>query len=194
MKGLGIIFCIVRTRFRKIRPVLFFSRVWGNFLFYTWVLKEEFPDAIILVPSWGTGWHRGSTAYLKNMLANAEHCTGVRLRKPWLMGISAGGRGGFMLYNKMSREFRGYVCIANAPETFVARSLRSDLRILMLNGSEDAMVPIAVAGKQMRLAKRRVPTIRYHEINGNHFFMLSDRENTFGMIREFMKDVEGQKR
>jgi predicted esterase len=168
--------------------IVFLHGYGGNFQFYTWVLKQEFPDAVILTPSWGISWHRGSTTYLKDMFADAERRTGVRLRKPWLMGISAGGRGGFPIYNQMSTFFQGYVCIANAPETRVARSLRTDLRILMLNGTDDAMVPLRIARQQVQLAKRRVPTLRYQEIKGNHFFLLSDRKSTFGAIRAFMKD------
>ena len=168
--------------------IVFLHGYGGNFQFYTWVLKEEFPDAVILTPSWGISWHRGSTTYLKDMLADAERRTGVRLRKPWLMGISAGGRGGFLMYDQMSNVFQGYVCIANAPETDVARSLRSDLRVLMLNGTDDAMVPLRIARQQAQLAKRRVSTLRYQEIKGNHFFLLSDRKGTFGAIREFMKN------
>jgi pimeloyl-ACP methyl ester carboxylesterase len=168
--------------------IVFLHGYGGNFQFYTWVLKEEFPNAVILTPSWGISWYRGSTTYLKDMLADAERRTGVRLRKPWLMGISAGGRGGFLIYNHMSGTFQGYVCIANAPETRVARSLRNDLRILMLNGTDDSMVPLPIARQQVELAKRRVPTRRYQEIKGNHFFLLSDRDGTFGAIREFMKN------
>jgi predicted esterase len=166
--------------------IVFLHGYGGNFQFYTWVLKQEFPDAVILTPSWGISWHRGTTTYLKEMLADAERRTGVHFDKPWLMGISAGGRGGFNIYNQMPSRFRGYVCIANAPETRVARSLRSDLRILMLNGTQDEMVPLHIARQQMQLAKRRVPTLSYQEINGNHFFLLSDRQSTFGAIREFM--------
>ena len=79
--------------------VLFLHGYGGNFQFYTWVLKEEFPDAVILTPSWGMSWHRGSATYLKEMIADAEKQVGVSLDRPWLMGISAGGRGGFALYN-----------------------------------------------------------------------------------------------
>lgn len=170
--------------------IVFLHGYGGNFQFYTWVLKEEFHDAVILTPSWGISWHRGSTTYLKDALADAERRTGASLSKPWLMGISAGGRGGFPIYNQMPAVFQGYVCIANAPETEIARALRSDLRILMLNGTDDDMVPLRIARQQVQLAKQRVPTLRYQEIKGNHFFLLSDRTNTFGVIREFMKDRE----
>ncbi len=79
----------------------------------------------------------------------------------------------------MPSQFTGFVCLANVPETATARSLRNHLRILMLNGTDDTMVPIAIARKQMKLAKRRVPKPRFQEIKGDHFFLLSDRKNTF---------------
>ena len=159
----------------------------GNFQFYTWVLKEEFPDAIILAPSWGVSWARGSTTYLKDMFADAEHRVGVNLSKPWLMAISAGGRGGFLIYNQMPTGFSGYVCLASLPGLSEARQLHQDLKILMLNGTADAMVPIALARKHAEIARRAVPTLVTKEIEGSHFFLLSKREETFGAIRDFMK-------
>jgi len=166
--------------------IVFLHGYGGNFQFYTWVLKEEFPEAVILAPSWSVSWYRGSATYLREMLADAEDRTGVRLARPWLMAISAGGRGGFLIYNRLPETFSGYVCLASAPETTTARRLRSDLRILMLNGTEDAMFTINSARRQAALAKRRVPTLRMQEIDGNHFFILSKREQTFEAIRDFM--------
>lgn len=170
--------------------IVFLHGYGGNFQLYTWVLKEEFPDAVILAPSWGISWYGGSTTYLKDALADAERRTGASLGRPWLVGISAGGRGGFPLYNQTPTLFRGFVCIANAPETEVARSLQSNLRILMLNGTDDDMVPLHIARQQVQFAKRALPTLRYQEIRGNHFFLLGDRTSTFGAIRGFM-DPEG---
>ena len=56
----------------------------------------------------------------------------------------------------------------------------------MLNESVDEMVPIAVAKKQEMLAKRRVPTLEFQEIEGDHFFILSNRKSSFDAIRKFM--------
>lgn len=168
--------------------IVFLHGYGGNFQFYIWVLKEEFPEAIILAPSWGASWARGSPAYLKAMLADAKRRTGAGLGKPWLMAISAGGRGGFSIYNQLPETFSGYVCLASLPGTSVARRLRRDLKILMLNGTADAMVPIALARKQAELARQAVPALSIEEIEGNHFFILSKREETFGTIKTFMKD------
>ncbi|MDD5521196.1 MAG: hypothetical protein PHI84_10295 [Kiritimatiellae bacterium] len=168
--------------------IVFLHGYGGNFQFYTWVLKEEFPNAVIITPSWSVSWHRGSTTYLKDMLSDAERRCKTRLSQPWLMGISAGGRGGFLIYNQMSSSFAGYICMANAPEISVANILRRDLNILMLNGINDPMVPIDIARNQVALAQRRVPSLQFKEIEGDHFFLLSDRKNTFGAIRTFIKE------
>lgn len=167
--------------------IVFLHGYGGNFQFYTWVLKEEFPDAVILAPSWGVSWGDGSPKYVQDMLADARRRTSVGLDKPWLVAISAGGRGGFSIYNKLPAEFSGYVCLASLPGTFAVKRLRPDLKILMLNGTDDGMVPIRLARKQAELARRAVPTLRSQEIEGNHFFLLSNREETFGAIREFMR-------
>ncbi len=174
--------------------IVFLHGYGGNFQFYMWVLKEEFPEAIILAPSWGVSWANGSATYLKEMLADAERRLGIDLGKPWLMAISAGGRGGFRIYNETPTAFSGYVCLAAVPGASVVRDLRPDLKILMLNGTTDAMVPIAIARKQAEAAKRKLPTLRSQEIAGNHFFLLSQREKTFGTIRAFMKEERPQRR
>ncbi len=164
--------------------IVFLHGYGGNFQFYTWVLKEAFPQAVILAPSWGVSWNRGSPAYLKDMLADAEGRLGIPLKRPWLMAISAGGRGGFLLYNQQPDLFQGYVCLASVPEYPTA--LRKDLRVLMINGTRDPMVPIEIARRQAGLAKRNVTSLSYKEIESDHFFILSRRAETFKEIRNFM--------
>ncbi|MCA9063513.1 MAG: alpha/beta hydrolase [Planctomycetaceae bacterium] len=170
----------------KPRCIVFLHGYGGNFQFYTWVLKEEFPDAVILAPSWGVSWATGSPIYLQNMMQDAEMRIGRKLPKPWLMAISGGGNNGFRLYNHQPENYEGYVCLAAAPDQVVARQLRPQLQILMLNGSTDRMIPAAIARRQAALAQQRVPSLRFTEIPGDHFFLLSQREPTFGAIRQFM--------
>ena len=168
--------------------IVFLHGYAGNFQFYMWVLKEAFPEAIILAPSWGVSWSEGSPTYLKDMLADARRRINVDLGKPWLMAISAGGHGGFSIYNRLPASFTGYVCLASLPGTSIVSRLRGDLKILMLNGTTDTMVPIALARKQVDLARQKLPTLSFKEIDGDHFFLLSKREETFRAIRQFMKE------
>jgi len=169
------------------RWIVFLHGYGGNFLFYTWVLKEEFPDAVILVPSWSAGWADGSPKYVENLLADARHRCGTDPGRPWLLGISAGGRGGFSIYNQLHQQFAGYICLASLPGTSTAQRLRRDLKILMINGTDDDLVPLAWAHKQADLARQSVPSLQFTEIAGDHFFLLSKREAAFGPVRQFMK-------
>lgn len=163
----------------------------GNFHFYITSLRTHYPNAVILAPSWSISWVGGSPAYLSEMLSHAERRLKIRLGTPWLMGISAGGRGGFAIYNDTPNQFHGFVCIANAPRTAVAKKLRPNLRILMINGTEDSLVPEPVARRQARLAHQRVPLFRYNRIDkGSHFFLLERPKETYEKIDKFMRDVQ----
>ena len=150
-------------------------------------MKQEFPDAIILAPSFGLSWSPGSANYLRHMLKDAESRLDMPLPKPWLIGISAGGRGGFGIYNQMANRFQGYVCMANAPETATIRVLRRDLRVLMLHGKRDRVFPVEIARRQAKMLHKRVPALRYRECAGDHFFLLSERQATCDAIKAFMK-------
>lgn len=170
--------------------IVFLHGYGGNFQCYTWALRQEFPKAVILVPSWGMSWVGGSPVYIQTMIADAEKRLGQKIQTPWLIGLSAGGRAGFRLYNHSPEKYLGFVCLANAPETVVARNLHPNLRVLMLNGNEDRMVPIAVARHQAAIARKRVPRLQFKSIDGDHFFLLSKREETGRILRTFMKQGE----
>jgi len=167
-------------------PMVFLHGYGGNFLFYTWVLKEQFPDAVIMVPSWGVSWGNGSAAYVKEMLADAERRLGMSVRKPWLMAISGGGPAGFRIYNQDASEYAGYVCLASSPDAPTAGKLRKDLRILMVNGTSDTAFPIDAVRKRAKLVGQRVPTLTLFEIKSDHFFLLSKTREVFEQVRKFM--------
>ena len=57
----------------------------------------------------------------------------------------------------------------------------------MLNGTKDPMVQIGVARQQAALARKRVQGINLVEIDGDHFFYLSHRNEMFGIIYKFME-------
>ncbi len=167
--------------------IVFLHGFGGNFQFYLWSLHEAFPDAILLTPSWGMSWQNGSLQYLQDMLTDVQRRLKMDVEVPWLMGISAGGRGGFRIYNEAPDAFQGFVCIANAPESKVVGNLRPNLQVLMLNGSEDEMVPVNIARQYAQVVKSKVSNFQYSEIPGSHFFMLSDPEKCFDVIRKFMQ-------
>jgi len=168
--------------------IVFLHGFGGNFLFYTWLLKEEFPDAVILLPSWSGSWYDGTQQYLDDMLADVKRRRSLAIRKPCLMAISGGGPAGFRLYNEAPERFSCYVSIASAPSLATVGALKKDLRILMVNGKKDTGFPIAVVESIADKLARRLPPFRLHVIDGDHFFLLSKRKETFRTIKAFLAE------
>jgi hypothetical protein len=170
--------------------IVFLHGFGGNFQFYTWALKEAFPDAVILAPSWNASWHAGPASYVNDMITDAQKRFSIQITKPWLFAISAGGRAGFRIYNEQPSSFQGYVCIASAPEDKLIPTLRRNLNVLMINGKQDRMFPIDGVRQRATAANRRIPGLQYKELDGNHFFVLGNREKTFETIKQYMNSVK----
>lgn len=168
--------------------IIFLHGFGGNFLFYTYLLKEEFPNAVILLPSWGSSWRDGTTQYLDDMLKDVRRRRSIPLGKPWLMAISAGGPAGFRLYNQQPSRFSGLVSLASAPSQTIIPKLNENLKILMLNGREDNAFPIAAVERTASRLRERLPMFEAYTLPGDHFFLLSHQAETFRRIREFLEE------
>jgi predicted esterase len=170
--------------------VVFLHGYGGNLQFYLWALKESMPDAIIVCPSWNVSWYGGSPKYLSEAIHDMQSRLSVKSSNQWLMGISAGGRAGFVIYPQLASDFRGYISLASAPESATIGRLKKTSRILMINGTEDPMVPINFAREQAQLARRQVWGLKFEELDSNHFFLLSQRTNTFQIVRKFIEQTQ----
>jgi hypothetical protein len=166
--------------------IVFLHGFGGNFLFYAHLLKEEFPDAVILLPSWGASWHDGTLQYLDDLYADVKRRKSLTVRRPCLMAISAGGPAGFRLYNQRPDGFSCCVAIASAPSQAIVPQLKSDLKILMVNGKQDSRFPLAAVQSITTQLAQRLPHFRLHVLDGDHFFLLAKREETFRVIKEFL--------
>lgn len=170
--------------------IVFLHGFGGNFLFYAYLLKEEFPDAIILMPSWSGSWYDGTMQYLEDMYKDVKRKKHLSIDKPWLMAISAGGPAGFRLYQERPDRFSCFVSIASAPSLQVTPVLSGDLKILMINGRTDVGFPIAHIESIAAKLSPRLPHFRLHVIDGDHFFLLSHRKETFREIKAFLGKEE----
>jgi predicted esterase len=166
--------------------IIFLHGFGGNLKIYPWLFSQEFPHAVVLVPSWGMSWEEGSPLYIEEMLKDASQRLGRPIRKPWLIGFSAGGSGGLRVYNQMPERFRGFVCLADVPSDLI--DLRADLQMLILNGTEDNLLPLTISRQQVQALKSRLLHLTYKEIAGDHFFILSNRKATFDAIKVFMEN------
>jgi pimeloyl-ACP methyl ester carboxylesterase len=166
--------------------IVFLHGFGGNFLFYAYLLKEEFPKAVILLPSWGASWADGTMAYLDAMYKDVEQRKSIKVGKPCLMAISAGGPAGFRLYNEQPERFAAFVSIASAPPRAIVPALKPELRVLMVNGKEDAGFPIAGVQAIAAQIGQRLPQFELTILDGDHFFLLTKRAETFRAIKAFV--------
>jgi surfactin synthase thioesterase subunit len=166
--------------------IVFLHGFGGNFLFYTYLLKEEFPRAIVLLPSWGASWQDGTMQYLDDMYQDVKQQKSLSIRKPCLMAISAGGPAGFRLYNEHPDRFACLVSLASAPPGASVPALKKDLRILMVNGKQDSGFRIAQVRAIASRLSEKLPHFQFNELEGDHFFLLSQRAETFRVIKAFL--------
>ncbi len=172
--------------------VVFLHGFGGNFLFYTYLLKEEFPKAVILVPSFGASWRDGTMRYLDDMYKDVKQKHSLAIRKPCLMAISAGGPAGFWIYNQHPDRFSCLVSLASAPSPGVVPTLKADERILMINGRNDSGFPIAKVQLTADKIAERLPHFQFQIVEGDHFFLLSKRDETFKTLRAFFGKQSGR--
>ncbi len=166
--------------------IIFLHGYGGNFIYYTWVLAQEFPGAIVLVPSCGVSWEQGKAGYLKDMMADTDKHLEFELARPWLFALSAGGPAGFRIYGEEPGTYKGLVSIASAPYSGDAKSLKKDMRILMINGKADDRFPLSIVTSKAKEVEKAVRDFEFVVVEGDHFFMLSNREECFGAIKKFM--------
>jgi hypothetical protein len=169
----------------RTRMLVFLHGFGGNFEFYEWVLKEAFPDAVIVAPPYGIAWARDGGGYLHDVLADVGRRLSVKPDKPWLLAISAGGPAGFDIYNAQPDAFRGFVCIASCPEPEQVPQLRRELHVLMINGADDHYFDIGRVRTVAQVLAGRLPNFRSAELPGDHFFLLHRREETLRLIKQF---------
>jgi surfactin synthase thioesterase subunit len=173
------------------RVIVFLHGFGGNLLFNTYLLKEEFPHAVVLLPSWSASWNDGTMQYLEDMYKDVKRRRSLSIGRPCLMAISAGGPAGFRLYNQRPDGFSCYVSLASAPSLKIVPALKADLKILMVNGKQDSGFRLAhVQPIASRLAER-LPDFQFHVVDGDHFFLLSKREETFRVIKAFLAKQAG---
>ena len=166
----------------------------GNCQFYLWVLKEAFPDHVILAPSWGLSWGAGEPGYVTDMLTDASRRLERPLTRPWLMAISAGGPGGFRTYNEAPARYRGYVCLASMAQAELLPRLRPEQRLLIVNGTQDAGFPIAAVRQQVATMRQRVRAVELRELESDHFFFLSQRAEMCRVIKAWMATGQEERR
>ncbi len=169
------------------KTIVFLHGFGGNFLFYLKVLKSEFPDHVLVLPSWGASLANGNSKYIREVFDDIQQRYSITIRKAHLMSISGGGAISFQVYSSNSVWFTDLVVLASMPASQAIPRLRSDLNILMVNGTLDNRFPIEVVRKQFERVKQKVAGTSFAELPADHFFFLSDVSGWRTAVREHLR-------
>jgi hypothetical protein len=188
----GHYFAYYPAKLTEKTPVIVFLHGFsGNVQFNAYLLKEEFPDAVILLPSWGISWHNGDLQYISDMLKDVREKKSITISTPILMAISAGGPTGFRLYNENPDYFSCFISLASAPPLNTVPTLKRNLKILMVNGKKDTIFPISKVQSTAAKLTAQLSHFRLEVLDSDHFFLLSKREETFNAIKSFLEKEAG---
>ncbi len=166
--------------------ILFLHGYGGSFTFYQHYLAEAFPDHVIVCPAYGISCAKISSDYLRECLVATSAALKFELGRPVLMGISAGGFGGFREYVRQEAVYAGYVCLAAyPPKDVVTRTPRTG-RIRLVAGGKEAFVVNGSLQRLERQLKWRTKDYSSRLIpDGGHFFLLEQEEVTRKILREW---------
>ncbi len=168
------------------RVICFLHGYGGSFSLYLHYLAEAFPEHVIICPAYGIGCSRISSEYLAECLRATSNELGHKLLPPVLIGLSAGGVGGFREYARRPQEYLGYICLAAYPPRDVLAKLPAGGRIRLIGGGEEGFVMNRTLQRSEIRMKRRVKDYESHIIpNQDHFFLLSAEEETRRYLKKW---------
>lgn len=167
------------------RLLVFLHGKGGNFQYYSWQLAKAFPDDVIILPSWTASWEKGKGRYLFDAIADAENKLGTDLPRPWLIGLSDGGRGALRIYRQSPNHFAGLVLISTLPAIEDIRQL-GKATMMMIHGQHDQRYPLK---RVQRIVEADVEAgnIQLVTVPADHFLMLTHDATCFGLIQDFMQ-------
>ena len=178
----------------KSNVILFLHGYGGSFTFYQHYLASAFPDHVIICPAYGISCGDVPSAYLQECMDAVSEKLGFQVKRPVLMGLSAGGFGGFREYAKRPRSYAGFVCLAAyPPQGVVSRSPR-DGRIRLVAGGDEHFVKNNLLRRLELSLKRRTADYSSCLIpDQDHFFMLSAEKNTKKILQEWNSELQIRK-
>ena len=170
-------------------PVIVFLHGYGgSFLWYQHWLSEVFPDAIILCPAYGVSPAKIPQPYLAEAISTASAKLGFEIKRPTLIGLSAGGFGACRAYTDSPSSYSRLICLASyPPEETIARFPKQST-VDFVVGAEEPFAKSGQLAKAAAAIRQRGPASKVHLIpGGNHFFTLSQREASSATLRALLK-------
>jgi len=175
----------------KSNVILFLHGYGGSFTFYQHYLASAFPDHVIICPAYGISCANVPSAYLQECMDAVSKKLGFQVKRPVLMGLSAGGFGGFREYVRRSRSYAGFVCLAAyPPQGIVSRSPR-DGRIRLVAGGDEHFVKNNLLRRLELSLKRRTMDYSSRLVPGqDHFFMLGAEKATKKILQDWNTELQ----
>jgi len=163
--------------------LLFLHGFAGGFYVYCWELAQAAREANLLTicPSFdasGAWWTpRGEQTLLETL----SYLRARGMKRIYLAGLSNGAAAASVFALQHERELKGLILISGTRE-----QTPPALPTLVIQGARDRMMPATLA----RAYADRSRHVRYHEIPGGHFVLLSKHELVRPLIAEFLRANE----
>lgn len=160
--------------------ILFLHGFGGSFQFYLHFLKTCFPEYLIVCPAYGISMSRISSIYLDESLQAVAEKVGISIDKPTLIGLSAGGVGGFREFANHPQKYRRFVCLAAFPSSKV------EGEVAVIAGGEEYFVKDGTLERnsKMFLSDGGINIIP----EADHFFLLSHPDQTRKILRRILSN------
>lgn len=167
--------------------IVFLHGYGGSFKFYLRFLAKIFPDHIIICPAYGNSCAFIPQEYLNECMQAVNGSIKVQLSTPMLIGISAGGFGGFREYCRNPSSYRGYICLASYPPKEVIPKLPRNGSIHILAGEKEAFAKDLLRQSHSFKAKSADFSLKFIP-KEQHFFLLSSQAETAKILAAWNKD------
>ncbi len=173
------------------KVILFLHGYGGSFMFYQHYFGSAFPDHIVICPAFGISCANVPSEYIQESLDATSKELGFRLRLPVLMGLSAGGFGGFREYTKRPASYAGYICLAAYPPDDVVSLSPQSGRIRIVAGGKEPFVESGVFRNGVQNLKKRTANCSSQLIpDQDHFFMLGAEDTTKKLLKTWNAELQ----
>ena len=175
-------------------PVIVFLHGYGgSFQYYLHFFASAFPGHIIVCPVYGISTSKIASEYLAECLAATAIELKLTLAKPTLVGLSAGGFGGFREYARHPERYLGYICLAAYPPDDAGRAISPTGRSRLLAGATEGFVRDGTLSEAVARIRERAPDCESRVIAGaDHFFLLSEERQSAEILRAWLSEFESQ--
>lgn len=171
--------------------ILFLHGFGGSFQFYPHFFARNFPDYVTILPAHGITTVNISSDYLAESLEAAATELGFAPSKPTLIGLSAGGFGGFREYARHPDRYRGFICLAAYPPEDAQTNFPANGVVRVLAGADEPFVKNDTLNAGLEIIRRRGAEAQALLLPGaDHFFLLSEEKKSAEILRAWLDDFQ----